>query len=171
MASLRRKCGPSTKFTPVEEQKIIELVQILPENSWKQIAEIVCTKTAKQCRDRWTNYVNPKLNHGPWAESEDIFLLQKFQDLGPKWKTIAKFMPTRSPNDIRYRWMKLTDNDEENNRFALNDLISKSGSKPAENYVKTETKDNVSFDNLINDMQADLGQADSLLCMSFFDWA
>lgn len=107
MKKTKRKCGAQTRFSAEDDEKLINLVHILGITSWRSIASNFENKTPKQCRDRWNNYANPGLNHGDWKQSEDQLILSKYEEFGAKWLKIATFLKCRSPNDTRYRWLKL----------------------------------------------------------------
>lgn len=120
----KNKRGSMPKFSEEEDQLLIKLVNELPENSWKQISTTLKTKTAKQCRDRWRNYANPILKHGDWSIEEEIIILQKYEEIGSKWSQMMEFLPNRSSNEIRYRWVRMTNNTEENNQLILAEKLS-----------------------------------------------
>jgi hypothetical protein len=61
------------------------------------------TRNPRQCRERWTNYVNPLLKQGNWTYEEDRLLEAKFARYGTKWKTIAQFFTNRSDISLRNR--------------------------------------------------------------------
>ena len=101
-----RLAGPRSKkfkFTKNEDAKLISLVQIYGENDWRSVADQMNFRTPRQCRERWTNYVNPDLNKKPWSIHEDMCLVLKHQEFGNKWKIIQQFFPGRSKNDIKHR--------------------------------------------------------------------
>jgi hypothetical protein len=60
-------------------------------------------RTARQCRERWVNYLNPILSKSPWTSGEDAILRARFAEFGPKWVKLTEFLPTRSANDIKNR--------------------------------------------------------------------
>ena len=105
-----RLAGPSSKkvkFTKNEDAKLESLIKEYGEGEWKLIAEKMSPRTARQCRERWTNYVNPKLSKDPWTKEEDDLLMEKHREHGNKWKIIEKYFPTRSKNNIKQRFMQL----------------------------------------------------------------
>ena len=95
------------KFTQEEDMKLKWLVSITGTKNWKFIAQEMGTKNVRQCRDRWKNYLNPSLNLGDWSLEEDMIIFNKFKELGPRWKIIAKFLRGRSPNSVRNRMKHL----------------------------------------------------------------
>ena len=95
------------KFTHEEDQRLIELVKQYGEKSWKKIASIMKTRTTRQCRERYINYLNPALLNGPWSEEEDKLLIEKVKEMGPKWAQIVKFFKARSDVNIKNRYAML----------------------------------------------------------------
>jgi hypothetical protein len=63
-------------------------------------------RTARQCRDRYKNYLMESLVNAPWSPEEDAILLDRFQLLGPKWVEIGKLLHGRSGNNVKNRWYK-----------------------------------------------------------------
>jgi myb proto-oncogene protein len=72
--------------------------------NWKQIATKIPGRTAKQCRDRWIEQLNPFINHGNWTKEEDQLLIEQHQLWGNKWAKIAQNFPNRTDNQIKNRW-------------------------------------------------------------------
>jgi hypothetical protein len=71
---------------------------------WKEIATFLPGRIGKQCRERWYNNVDPKLNKDKWTLSEDIQLMELHKEYGNRWVQIQKFMPGRIDNDIKNRF-------------------------------------------------------------------
>lgn len=104
---LSRLAGPLSKkerFTRREDLKLKQLVAKFSTDNWKIIAEHLKPRTPRQCRERWCNYINPKLSHDPWSADEDDILIKLHYDLGNHWKEMQKYLPKRSKNDIKKRW-------------------------------------------------------------------
>lgn len=105
-----RLAGPSSrkvKFTKAEDATLALLVKELGTKDWKSIAQHMQPRTARQCRERWTNYVNPTLSQEPWTQEEDILLIEKHCEFGNHWKIIERCFPSRSKNNIKHRWSLL----------------------------------------------------------------
>ncbi|KAK8887048.1 hypothetical protein M9Y10_038084 [Tritrichomonas musculus] len=95
---------PKIKFSPHEDMLLLHAVQSLGTGDWHIIASRVPGRNARQCRERWNNYVNPALISAPWTAEEDCFLMEKYQELGPRWRTIASYFASRSTNSIKNRF-------------------------------------------------------------------
>ena len=63
-------------------------------------------RNAKQCREHWSCYLNPKLKKGPWELSEDKRLLECIlNNKGlKKWSEIARRFHGRTENALKNRF-------------------------------------------------------------------
>ncbi|EAY03365.1 Myb-like DNA-binding domain containing protein [Trichomonas vaginalis G3] len=104
--SLQKICA-KVKFSIEQDNTLKELVQRYGASQWEQKAALIPGKTARQCRDRWFNYLDPKLNQEAWTDEEDQKLIKKYLQVGPHWKIIADYLDNRSTNSVRNRLLKL----------------------------------------------------------------
>ncbi|KAK8896084.1 hypothetical protein M9Y10_013975 [Tritrichomonas musculus] len=91
-------------FTPEEDAQLVELVSSQQFPNWKTIASVIKGRTARQCRERWSEYLNPSIKFEPWTTSEDTLLVQMVQLYGNKWTFISKMFNGRTGNDVKNRW-------------------------------------------------------------------
>lgn len=92
------------KWSNEEDQSLRVSVQQFGTSNWSLVASLLPGRTGKQCRERWTNQINPELNKQAWKEQEDISILQLHQTYGNSWSAIAKHLPGRSSNAVKNRW-------------------------------------------------------------------
>lgn len=99
-----KKTHPRAKFTQSEDELLIQLVENFGTNDWQSISHQMPGRNSRQCRDRWQNYLSPDVVNGPWTPEEEELLVKKYEELGPSWKQIATFFPTRTDINIKSRW-------------------------------------------------------------------
>ena len=75
-----------------------------PFTTWIAVAEQIPGRSARQCRDRWANYLSPNNKNGPWSQAEDEILAAKQREYGSQWSLICKFFNGRSENNVKNRW-------------------------------------------------------------------
>ncbi|OHT13423.1 hypothetical protein TRFO_16403 [Tritrichomonas foetus] len=96
--------GVRQMFTTEEDNRLVELVKEHGDKNWRVISKHMPNRTTRQCRERYRNYLSPKVTNGPWTAEEDLLLEQKYIEYGPKWATIAQFFKSRSDVNIKNRW-------------------------------------------------------------------
>jgi hypothetical protein len=105
-AQLRQPSGRQM-FSAEEDKHLRELVAQYGERDWKQIVRNLPNRTARQCRERYKNYLSPELTTDPWTEAEDDLLRQKYVEFGPKWAKIARSFKGRSDVSLKNRWASI----------------------------------------------------------------
>ena len=113
------KPHPRTKFTPQEDAKIVKLVQQFGEEDWNKIASKIKGRNVRQCRERWRNYLSPDIDKSVWRPEEDQLLIEKYQELGARWKTISSYFPNRTDIAVKNRMHKLVRGMEKKERKEL----------------------------------------------------
>ncbi|MBN3285402.1 DMTF1 factor, partial [Polyodon spathula] len=110
------------KWTEEEERRLAEVVHELTGTepghtvtqgvSWASVAELVGTRSEKQCRSKWLNYLNWKQSGGTeWTKEDDNNLIKRIAELGVddendiNWDTMAGgWSSVRSPQWLRSKW-------------------------------------------------------------------
>jgi hypothetical protein len=75
--------------------------------NWLDIARYVPTRNDVQCREKWTNSLDPELNHDPWTEEEDELLKSLIDKHGQKWKVVAPLLKDRTQKQAKLRWAEI----------------------------------------------------------------
>lgn len=96
-----------SKFTKEEDNRLLEIVRSNGSSDWELISKFLPGRNARQCRERWCNYVNPDIKCEPWTKEEDDLLISLMIDVGPKWKLVSSHFPQRPINSIKNRWTNL----------------------------------------------------------------
>jgi hypothetical protein len=132
MSSLRAP-APKLRFSPEEDELLTELVQAHGTSDWPVIASFLPDRNARQCRERWTNYVNPKLVKKGWTREEDALLVEKYNELGPKWATISRSFEGRGRNNLKNRlWAIQRKKARDRERFPGPDALENTARDPGD---------------------------------------
>ena len=65
-------------------------------------------RTAKKCRERWVNVLNPDLVKSDFSAEEDRIILKMQAKIGNRWSKIAHMLNGRSDISVKNRFVKLT---------------------------------------------------------------
>ncbi|XP_071083299.1 cyclin-D-binding Myb-like transcription factor 1 [Haliotis cracherodii] len=113
------------KWLPEEERRLASAVyelagvkmgeSVTHGLSWAAVAERVGTRSEKQCRTKWLNYLNWKQKGGSeWTRQDDINLILKIASLGASddteidWNELSSdWSSVRSPQWLRGKWWSL----------------------------------------------------------------
>lgn len=58
-------------------------------NQWARISSLLNRKSAKQCKARWYEWLDPSINKTEWTTVEDEKLLHLARVMPTQWRTIA----------------------------------------------------------------------------------
>jgi hypothetical protein len=93
-----------SRFTKEEDMKIIKSVETMKatifEIKWKKIASQLKSRTSKQVREHYLNFLSPNVNKNPLTTSELNLLIQIVANYSKSskipWKKISAFFPGRT---------------------------------------------------------------------------
>lgn len=80
------------RWSAEEDEQLADLVGSAPSFTrinWTELAENMTDRTAKQCRERYTNSLKPNQKKGQWTEEEDSHIMQLQTMFGNQWSKIA----------------------------------------------------------------------------------
>jgi len=108
-------------FTEDEDTKLSSLVSVFGINKWPYIARLMDNRTARQCRERYNNYLSPQISNAVWTNEEDLLLIELYKEYGTCWAKMVKHFNRRSGNNIKNRWNTYLKNEymKENNIDSL----------------------------------------------------
>lgn len=74
--------------------------------SWAKIAEVMPGRTAKQCRERYNNHVDPAIKKDKiWTAEEDALVMQLHAEHHNQFAKIARRIPGRCYDDVKNRYV------------------------------------------------------------------
>ncbi|XP_068132266.1 cyclin-D-binding Myb-like transcription factor 1 isoform X2 [Hyperolius riggenbachi] len=119
---LMKETCKTGKWTDEEERRLTDVVHELTGTetgdivtqgvSWALVAERVGTRSEKQCRSKWLNYLNWKQSGGTqWTKEDEGNLILRIAELGVldendiNWDLLAEgWSSVRSPQWLRSKW-------------------------------------------------------------------
>ncbi|OHT10558.1 Myb-like DNA-binding domain containing protein [Tritrichomonas foetus] len=99
-----------TKFTDIEDIKLLSIVRQMDKINWKSVSAMMGNRSARQCRERYNNYLSPTVQNKTWTPEEEELLLQSYDKYGPQWSLMTKFFKNRAAVNIKNHYAKLASN-------------------------------------------------------------
>ncbi|XP_024541808.1 cell division cycle 5-like protein, partial [Selaginella moellendorffii] len=91
------------------EDEILKVaVMKYAKNQWPRISSLLARKSAKQCKARWYEWLDPSIKKTEWTREEDEKLLHLAKLMPTQWRTIAPIVG-RTPAQCLQRYEKLLD--------------------------------------------------------------
>jgi pre-mRNA-splicing factor CDC5/CEF1 len=90
------------------------------KNQWARISSLLVRKSAKQCKARWYEWLDPSIKKTEWSKEEDEKLLHLAKLMPTQWRTIAPIVG-RTPSQCLDRYHKLLDDAEQKEEHLTGD--------------------------------------------------
>lgn len=104
----RNVAPPRTNFSATEDAILVDIVSKMTEIDWKTVADLLGTRNARQCRERYHNYLAPEVSVKEWTPDDDRLLVEQYEVFGPQWAKMRSSFPGRSCVNIKNRWAKIS---------------------------------------------------------------
>jgi hypothetical protein len=101
-------------WTKEETHKLISATVMDGKMDWKKCSDFIGTRTARQCRDKWSYSLQPDEKKTGFEKWEDQTIIKMQQLLGNKWSMIANYLPGRTSNSVKNRWHSHLSKDHKN---------------------------------------------------------
>ncbi len=98
---IKMERAPRRAWTHEEDEKIKTIImEFMYKNrykygdyfigpiSWPDISKAMGTRTARQCKDRYLNYLSSSIPK-PWTQQEDDMLNEKYNKFGGNWRQVT----------------------------------------------------------------------------------
>lgn len=96
-------------FSPEEDQRLLNFVLEHGSQSWNTAAIYLGNgRTSRQCRERFQNYLDPKLNQLPFTKEEDELLWKLYLDFGSRWTMMKPFFVNRSAVNLKNHFCSIS---------------------------------------------------------------
>jgi hypothetical protein len=120
-----------SRFTEEEDMKIIKCIEIMKvttfEIKWKKIASQLESRTSKQVREHYLNFLSPDVNKNPLTKAELNLLTQIVANYGNSskipWKKISAFFPGRTDVFLKNKYDHVKRNKLQNIIIPRSDVI------------------------------------------------
>lgn len=93
-------------FSLEEDATLKSLVDKYGED-WELVASKMKNRNPRQVRDRYVNYLAPYVDVSPFTQEEDQRILEKVEEIGPRWLFMRQFFNKRSEIALKNRWLLL----------------------------------------------------------------
>lgn len=95
------------RWSEREDDLLRKLIEHHGAKNWNLIARSIPGRNGKQCRERWSIFLDPAVSKGQWTRDEDAILINCQSKFGNKWAFFMNNLPGRSCVAIRNRWTHL----------------------------------------------------------------
>ena len=87
-----------------EDNLLKEWIEKVGPKKWEQCGKYIHGRTGKQCREHWSNCLNPELIKGEWTYEEDFLIMEFYEKCNGSWKKMVHLFNGRTENSIKNRF-------------------------------------------------------------------
>lgn len=128
-------------FSKQEDEKLMYLVKNCGKKlDWRTISLDMVGRTPRQCRERYMNYLDPRLVKSEWTREEDNLILNEYNKIGNRWQRISEMLCGRSASSVRNRIVFLL-------KLEKKKLNSSDTATESDNDIKSENISSTLLDN------------------------
>jgi len=92
-----------------EDEILKAAVMKYGKQQWARVASLLNRKSAKQCKARWNEWLDPSIRKVEWSREEDEKLLHLAKLMPAQWKTIGPLVGGRTAVQCQERYEMLLD--------------------------------------------------------------
>jgi Myb-like DNA-binding protein FlbD len=91
-------------WSQAEDSYLAQLVQTQGAMNWVRIAQLIGSRSPKQCRERYHQNLKPSLNHEPISPEEGLQIERMVGEMGKRWAEISRRLNGRSDIAVKNWW-------------------------------------------------------------------
>ncbi|OTF76916.1 cell division cycle 5-like protein [Euroglyphus maynei] len=122
-----------------EDEILKAAVMKYGKNQWSRIASLLHRKSAKQCKARWYEWLDPSIKKTEWSREEEEKLINLVRLMPTQWRTIASIVG-RTASQCLEHYEQLLDQVQNKDKNASTSLDDPRKVKPGEIDPNPETK-------------------------------
>jgi pre-mRNA-splicing factor CDC5/CEF1 len=128
-------------FTNVEDEILKAAVMKYGKMQWARVASLLNRKSAKQCKARWFEWLDPSIKKTDWTQEEEEKLLHLAKLMPNQWRTIASIVGRTAAQCLEH-YERLLDQAQASSASASGEAASSDARKlrPGEIDPAPETK-------------------------------
>ncbi|XP_046915842.2 cell division cycle protein 21 [Dermatophagoides farinae] len=122
-----------------EDEILKAAVMKYGKNQWSRIASLLHRKSAKQCKARWYEWLDPSIKKTEWSREEEEKLINLVRLMPTQWRTIASIVG-RTASQCLEHYEQLLDQVQNKDKSTVTSLDDPRKLKPGEIDPNPETK-------------------------------
>ena len=141
--------GPWTKE---EDFKLLSWIKEYGPGKWTACSEFISGRSPKQCRERWSDTLNPEVKKGDWSPEEDFLIFKFYADFGSKWSLIAPKLPGRTANSVKNRFystLRRIKFEDKKQQSTMKDCLKNENSLSENDLVDSSASSHLNFTELL----------------------